>query len=154
MEGLTDVSHIYMHCPAQARFIRRKTKIGPLPERVSSAKWRARTEVMATEREVRMRKRDRPVMKGQGDSTTCRKRSNSVGGIWPVTWPRSGVLSFIADQQGGTKTLLNMLGRGEGGGRGGGRGEERMEVDEEKRGKEKERVGGRERGERKEVRGG
>lgn len=73
-------------------------------------------EVMVMAREVRMRKRDRPGMKGHGDSTTCRKRSNSVGGMWPVTWPRRGVLSFMADQQGGMKVVLNIVG-GEGRGR-------------------------------------
>lgn len=99
-------------------------------------------EVMVMARKVRIRKRDRPVMKAQGDSTTCMKRSSSAGGTWPVTWPRSGVLSFMTDQQWGVKTLLNMAGEGVEGERGGMEREE--EGDEEGKGKggiEKRREG-------------
>lgn len=103
-------------------------------------RWIVRTEVMEMARKVRIRKRDRPVMKAQGDSTTCRKRSSSAGGTWPVTWPRRGVLSFMTDQQRGVKTLLNMAGCG-GGGEGGG-GRSREVGGKRRRGGDEERVEG------------
>lgn len=88
-----------MHCSAHARFIDRKMKILPLPAVISSIRYTAKIEVIMIAREVRMRKRDWPEMNTHGDSTICKNMSDSVGGMWPVTWPRSGVLSFIADQQ-------------------------------------------------------
>lgn len=99
-------------------------------------------EVMAMARKVRIRKRDRPVMKAQGDSTTCMKRSSSAGGTWPVTWPRSGVLSFMTDQQWGVKTLLNMAAGGVEGERRRGKGKGKGKGDREEKRREEKRRGG------------